>query len=57
MTELTFRSNLTMEEIENNFAHIDFFSDLMDGLEEALAFSKNNLQKCLSGEARYPLTI
>ncbi len=57
MTELIFGSNLTMEEIENNFAHIDFFSDLMDGLEEALAFSKKCLQKCLSGEARYLLTI
>ncbi len=40
MAELTFKSNLTMEEVERNFADIDFFSGLMDGLEEALAFSK-----------------
>lgn len=40
MNELTFKSSLTMEEIESNFAEMDFFSDLMDGLEEALAYSK-----------------
>lgn len=40
MEELTFKSNLTMEQIEQNFAEMDFFSELMDGLEEALAYSK-----------------
>lgn len=40
MNELTFKSSLTMEEIERNFSEMDFFSDLMDGLEEALAYSK-----------------
>ena len=40
MNELTFKSSLTMNEIERNFAEMDFFSDLMDGLEEALAYSK-----------------
>lgn len=40
MKELTFKSNLTMEQIEHNFAEMDFFSELMDGLEEALAYSK-----------------
>ena len=40
MNELTFKSRLTMEEIERNFSEMDFFSDLMDGLEEALAYSK-----------------
>ncbi len=40
MNELTFKSSLTMEEIESNFAEMDFFSGLMDGLEEALAYSK-----------------
>ena len=40
MNELTFKSSLTMNEIERNFSEMDFFSDLMDGLEEALAYSK-----------------
>ncbi len=40
MNELIFKSSLTMEEIERNFSEMDFFSDLMDGLEEALAYSK-----------------
>ena len=40
MKELTFKSNLSMEQIEHNFAEMDFFSELMDGLEEALAYSK-----------------
>ncbi|MBQ4264801.1 MAG: helix-turn-helix domain-containing protein [Clostridia bacterium] len=40
MSELTFKSSLTMEEIENNFKDIDFFSGIMEGLEEAAAYSK-----------------
>lgn len=40
MNELVFKSSLTMEEIENNFSEMDFFSGIMDGLEEALAYSK-----------------
>ena len=40
MNELTFKSSLTMNEIERNFSEMDFFSDLMVGLEEALAYSK-----------------
>lgn len=40
MAELTFKSNLSIEEIEDNFAEMDFFSGLMGGLEEALAYTK-----------------
>lgn len=40
MSDLTFKSSLTMEEIEKNFAEMDFFSGLMEGLEEAVAYSK-----------------
>ena len=43
MAELQFESTLTMEEIEQNFADIDFFSGIMEGLEEALAFAKAGL--------------
>ena len=38
MSELTFKSSLSMEEIENNFKDIDFFSGIMEGLEEAAAY-------------------
>jgi len=40
MSELQFKSSLTMEEIEENFKDIDFFSGIMDGLQEALAYKK-----------------
>ena len=40
MSELKLKSSLTMDEIEDNFKDIDFFSSVMDGLQEALAFEK-----------------
>lgn len=40
MAEAIFKSSLSAEEIENNFKSIDFFSGVMEGLEEALAFEK-----------------
>lgn len=40
MKELRFQSSLTMQEIEENFKGIDFFSGIMDGLNEALAYEK-----------------
>lgn len=40
MAEYTFKTELTMEEIENNFKDIDFFEGVKSGLEEALAYEK-----------------
>ena len=40
MSEPVFKSSLTMEEVEDNFKDIDFFSGIMDGLQEALAYTK-----------------
>ncbi len=40
MSELRFESSLTMDEIESNFRDVDFFSGIMDGLQEALAYEK-----------------
>ncbi len=40
MTELNVKSVLSQEEIENNFKGTDFFSGIMAGLEEALAYEK-----------------
>lgn len=40
MSDLRLKSSLTMEEIENNFKDIDFFSGVMNGLQEALAHKK-----------------
>lgn len=40
MTEPIFESSLTVEEIERNFQDADFFTGIMEGLEEALAFEK-----------------
>lgn len=40
MADLVFQSSLTMEEIEDNFKDVDFFSGIMEGLQEALAYEK-----------------
>lgn len=40
MAELIFQSSLSPEEIENNFKNFDFFTGIMAGLEEALAYEK-----------------
>ena len=40
MSEVLFNSALTDEEIAKNFEGIDFFSGIMAGLEEALAYEK-----------------
>ncbi|MGN0178894.1 MAG: helix-turn-helix domain-containing protein [Monoglobaceae bacterium] len=39
-TELKFQSSLSEKEIEQNFESFDFFSSLMSGLNEALAYEK-----------------
>ncbi len=40
MNEPVFKSGLTLKEVEDNFEHMDFFGELMEGLTEALAYSK-----------------
>ena len=40
MKKLQFKSSLSMEEIEGNFANKTIFGGVMEGLEEALAFEK-----------------
>ena len=40
MADSIFKSSLSVEEIEKNFEGIDFFSGIMDGLQEALAYEK-----------------
>ena len=40
MTDPIFESSLTVEEIERNFQGTYFFTTMMEGLEEALAFQK-----------------
>lgn len=42
MSDLRLKSSLAIEEIENNFKDTDFFSGVMDGLQEALAHKKGN---------------
>ena len=42
MAVLEFTSTLSNEEIEQNFNNIDFFSGVMSGLEEALAYEKGS---------------
>lgn len=38
--KLHFQSSLSIEEIEENFKDFDFFENMMEGLNEALAYEK-----------------
>ncbi len=38
--EIRFQSNLSIEEIEENFKDFDFFAGMKEGLSEAIAFEK-----------------
>lgn len=40
MDDHVFKSKYSMEEIENNFKDVDFFSGMKEGLDEALAYEK-----------------
>lgn len=40
--KLRFESTLTEEEVKKNFEGIDFFSEVMTGLEEAVDFAEGN---------------
>lgn len=40
MSEIRFKSSLTIEQIEDNFKNMDLFSGIMEGLNEALAYEK-----------------
>ncbi len=40
MAELTFKSSLSIDEVEENFKDMDFFGEIIDSLTEALAASK-----------------
>ena len=42
MDELTLKSSLSADEIEENFKNIDFFAGIMDALQEILE-EKNKL--------------
>lgn len=68
MEEPKFESSLSMEEIQNNFENVDFFSGIMEGLQEALAYKKgkakadtiarkNSLPAVNAAEIRRELTM
>ena len=40
MSDHVFKSKYSMDEIENNFKDVDFFSGIKEGLEEALAYGR-----------------
>ena len=40
MKNLEFNSSLSQEQIEDNFKNVNFFDEVMEGLEEALAYEK-----------------
>ena len=40
MADLTFKSSLSAEQIDDNFKNINLFAGIMAGLEEALKYEK-----------------
>lgn len=42
--KLIFESSLTEEEIEKNFENVDLFTEMMQGLEDALAFEQGEMR-------------
>ncbi|MBP3391610.1 MAG: helix-turn-helix domain-containing protein [Clostridia bacterium] len=38
--EIRFKSSLTTDEIEENFENFDFYNELVNGLDEAIAYEK-----------------
>lgn len=42
MNELKFESSLSMEEIEENFKGVDFFSEITKGLQEAIEYERGD---------------
>ena len=40
MADLTFKTLLSKQQVDENFKNIDFFSGIMKGLEEALLYEK-----------------
>ncbi len=51
MSERILTSSLSAEEIEQNFKNTDFFSDIMAGLEESLAYEKGEAKAAKMTEA------
>ena len=43
MDEPIFKSNLTSEEVDRNFADMDFFSELMNALNEVVLQTKGEM--------------
>jgi hypothetical protein len=41
MADPTFKSSLSIEEIEDNFKDVNLFEEIKAGLEEALEYEKN----------------
>lgn len=50
--KLTMKSRLSEEEIARNFEGVDFFSGVMDGLKEALAFEKGTAKEATLARKR-----
>lgn len=52
--EPCFESTLSMEEIEKNFEGVDFFSGLMAGLEEAIAYERGEAAETFARKRSLP---
>ena len=56
MSEMVrFESSLTIDEVEKNFDDFDFFSGIMEGLNEALAHEKGKVMKHFQEKVLCPM--
>ncbi len=54
MADLVLQSSLTMDEIEENFKDVDFFSGIMEGLQEVLDYEKGTAAVAMSAREKKP---
>ena len=57
MEEMIFNSSLSEREIEKNFENIDFFSGIMSGLEEAMAYESGTAKSATIARKRSLPTV
>ncbi len=54
MADLVLQSLLTMDEIEENFKDVDFFSEIKEGLQEVLDYEKGTAAVAVSAREKKP---
>ena len=57
IVDLTFKTSLSEQQVEDNFKNIDFFSGIMEGLEEALEYERGKASAETFARKQFSLRI